>query len=66
MKDLGSIESELRQIQSELHQKANNHEIHAINSRLDSLEYSCRELSATFNEILFRLQKIEENQIKYD
>lgn len=62
--DIGSLQSDIRDIKNLLHQKSNIYEIHTINSRLDSLERTCRELSSSFNEILFRLQTIEENQMK--
>lgn len=62
--DIGSLQSDIRDIKNELHQKSNIYEIHTINSRLDSLERTCRELSSSFNEILFRLQTIEENQMR--
>lgn len=61
--DIGHLQNEVREIKNTLHNKANSHEIHSINSRLDSVERSCRELSATFNEILSRLQKHEEDKM---
>jgi conjugal transfer/entry exclusion protein len=60
--DIGYLQTDIQQLKNELQQKANSHEIHSINSRMDSLERTCVELSSQFNEILFRLQKLEESQ----
>lgn len=61
--DIGSLQSDVREIRSQIHNKADNHEIHSINRRLDSLEHTCRELSSQINEVLYRVQRLEENQI---
>lgn len=60
--DIGGLQADIQQLKNELHQKANTYEIHSINSRLDSLERTSRELSSQVDEIIFRLQRLEESQ----
>jgi len=60
--DIGHLQTDIQSLKNELYQKANSHEIHSIDRRLDSLEYTSRQLSAQVDELLFRLQKMEENQ----
>jgi len=61
--EIGRLESDVRDIQSTLHNKADSHEIHQINSRLDSLEHSLREISTSFAEVQSELQELQRGQI---
>jgi hypothetical protein len=44
--DIGRIQQDVDQIKSELHRKADSHEIYQIKSTLDRLEHSIGEVSA--------------------
>ena len=58
----GGLEYEIRDVKSEISRKADKHEIHTLNSRVDSLERTLSNLSSTVNEIFSRLQTVEETQ----
>lgn len=58
---IGGVEHEVREIRSLIQQKADKHEIHSINSRLDSLERTLSNLSSEVNGVLHRLSSVEEN-----
>ncbi|MDD5353433.1 MAG: hypothetical protein PHS93_09755 [Candidatus Omnitrophica bacterium] len=57
---LGELQQEILNLKNNLHEKANNYEIHSTNSRLDSLEHSLREISAALDGIKLRLQVWED------
>jgi hypothetical protein len=66
------LESELHNLKSEIHQKANSYElrekadksdINQVNNRVDNLEYTIGQIRTNIDEILSRLQKNEENQL---
>lgn len=54
----GQLESELRSVRSDLHNKANSYELDAINRRLDSLENSMRELRSEITGIWDKLSEV--------
>ncbi len=60
---LGQLEREIDSVKSELHRKAETHEIHTLDRKLDSLERECREIRSSIDGILSRLQTLEENQL---
>jgi len=60
--EIGRIQSDVSSLTSDVRNKADNHEIHSIISRLDSLERTLREISSTVDGFQFRLQELERNQ----
>ena len=60
---IGSLQAEVSSIQNQLRGKVDSHEIHSINSRLDHLEHSIREISSLCNDLRNRLQVLEENKL---
>jgi septal ring factor EnvC (AmiA/AmiB activator) len=61
---LGQLDREMQEVKRELSQKANSYEIISIgslNSRLDTLEHSCREIRSTVDSMEYRLQRLEES-----
>jgi flagellar biosynthesis chaperone FliJ len=63
---LGSLQSDVSDIKSQLHGKVDSHEIHSINSRLDRLEHTMREISSALDELRHRCEILEENKIAVD
>jgi len=59
--DIGSLQSDISNIQSELRNKGEAHEMHTLSSRMDSMEHSLRELSSLFDGIRTELQVICED-----
>lgn len=57
--EVGRLQQEVQSIRNELYRKVENHEIHSINSRLDSLEHSLRELGTTLDRIQSWMQTNE-------
>lgn len=60
--EIGRCQQDIQSIKNKLHRKADDHEIHSINRRLDSVEHTLREISSTLDGILFKFQTIE-NQL---
>ena len=56
---IGALQQEVGTLKNDLHRKADSHEIHEINRRLDSMEHSLREISSALDGILSRLQTYE-------
>ncbi len=56
---IGSLQSEVQDIRSALHGKADKHEIHSLDSRLASVERSLGEISASCDGLSRRLETIE-------
>lgn len=54
----GQLQQEIYRLQSDLRNKGEAHEIHSLNSRMDSMENSLRELSSLFDGIRTELQVI--------
>jgi len=70
---IGQVQQEVREIREKLHNKveryelsdkASKHEISPINSRLDNLEHTMREIGYQIDAILSRLERVETNQIE--
>ena len=59
---IGGVEYEIRDLRSEISRKADQHEIHTLNSRVDSLERTLSDLRSTVDGLLYRLQAVEETQ----
>lgn len=59
--DIGSLQSDVRQLRDELRNKAKDYEIHALNSRVDSLERACGQLRSEIDGLLSRMQEMEAN-----
>jgi len=57
---IGQLESEIRNVKSDLSRKADDHEVHSALSRLDSLEHTVGEISSTLAGFGSRLQAIQE------
>ena len=61
---LGQLENQISSIKSELNGKANSHEFHSLNSKVDSLERECREIRSEINGVFYRLQELENYRIE--
>ena len=59
--DSGMIQSEVSSLKDEVRRKADDWKISEINRRVDSLEYTNREIRTLCDELLSRLQTVEEN-----
>lgn len=57
---MGALQQEINSFKYELERKVENHEIHSINSRLDSMEHTLREISAILNEFTAKMQVCED------
>jgi len=57
---IGALQQEVSSIKSELSRKAESYEIHSLNSRLDSVEHTVREIVSALDGLVFRLQAIED------
>lgn len=58
----GRLQFEIEDLKRQLHRKSEKYETHSLSSRLDSLERSNRNLSSIVDELLFKVQQLEENQ----
>jgi len=61
--DTGRVQSDLHRLESEVKRKADDHEIYTLTRRLDSLEHTNRETRSLCNELLSRVQTMEEKEI---
>ena len=59
---LGQLESQIRELRSDLNNKANYHQIDTLNSRLDSLEHSMREIRTEITDIWDRLSEFQQGE----
>ncbi len=59
---IGSLSSDLATLKNELNRKADDHEIHSLSSKVDSLECSMREIRSETDELRYRLQALEEGR----
>jgi len=57
--EIGGLQSEIRDIKSELGQMVRSYELHSLTSRVDRLEHSVRETSSQVNELLSRIETVE-------
>lgn len=62
--DIGRIQHEVADVKQQLHGKVNNHEIHALASRVDRLEHSLREARADIAGLLSRIEALENEMIQ--
>ena len=56
---IGSLQIDVQDIKSELRRKVDDHEIHALSRRVDSLEHTVREASSSIDRLLDRVQDLE-------
>ena len=61
--ELGRVESDVRQVQQDLTRKANGYDLSATNGNVDRLECIVRELRATIDELLTRVQELETSRL---
>ena len=61
--ELGRVESDVRQVQQDLMRKANGYDISTTNDNVDRLECTVRELRATIDELLTRVQELETSRL---
>lgn len=59
---IGSLQSEVSDIRNQLSRKVNDYEIHSINTRLDRLEYTLREISSVLDGLRYRCETLEEKE----
>lgn len=59
---IGGIEYEIREVRDLIRQKADRHEFHSLNSRVDSLERTLSNLSAEVDGLRRRVSQVEENE----
>jgi len=64
MTGLGQLQGEIQDVRRMVNSKAERYEITSINSRLDALEHSLREICASVDEIRSRCDRLEESQMK--
>ena len=62
--DTGRLQSDISDIRNELRGKANGYEIHAVSSRVDTLEHTCREIGTKVDGFHFELQALQENLLR--
>lgn len=62
MLNSSDLEDSISRIRRDLLRKGEHHEIVALNSRLDSLECSMREISAKIDGLFDRVQRMEEDR----
>jgi hypothetical protein len=58
---VGQLESEISHVKNDLARKANDYEVRALVSKVDSLEHTVGEMRATLDGTLSRLQAIQES-----
>lgn len=59
--NVGSLQSDVRAIESKLRGKADDYKVTSLNSRVDALVSAIREISTVCDGILSRLEACEEN-----
>jgi len=57
--EIGRLQSDLSDVKRQLNNKAENHEIHTLNIKVDSMERSMRELSSNIDELRYRIEDAE-------
>ena len=57
----GQLQSEIQEVRSQVHRKAESYEVHALASRVDRLEHTVRDLCATLDGLRTELQAIRES-----
>lgn len=58
---IGRVQCDIDNLNSQLHRKADSHEVYALNSKVNSLERSVRELSSSLDGLRAELQALQEN-----
>lgn len=56
---IGSLQSDVSEIRSQLHGKADKYELHSIVSKLDSVERECREIRSALDGFRDRIERME-------
>lgn len=62
--DIGQVQREVDEIRRQINGKANDYEVRALISRLDSLEHTVRQISATLDSIQSELQQIQAEKLE--
>lgn len=62
--DVGQVQREVDEVRRQVNGKANDYEVHAVVSRLDSLEHTVREISTTLNRIQSELHQLQADKIE--
>jgi archaellum component FlaC len=62
--EIGRLESDVRDINSKLHQVAQSHEIHQVSSDVGRLEHTVREISATCAGLRNELETMRQEMIE--
>ena len=57
--EIGRCQTDISRLEAEVRRKADDHEIHALSRRVDSMEHTVRELSSTLDGIQSRLSELE-------
>ena len=64
--EIGSLQSDIHNLRSEIGRKAESHEVHSLNRRLDTLEHTCREIGSKVDDFVYKLQELEEARQRKD
>ncbi len=56
---IGSLQSDVSEIRSQLHGKADKYELHSVIGKLDSLERECREIRSAVDGLRDRIERLE-------
>ena len=61
--EIGRVESDVRSLQQDLSRKVNDYDLSTTNGNVDRLECTVRELRATIDELLTRVQELETSRL---
>jgi len=57
--DIGRLQGEISDIQRQVREKTDSHEVHNINSRLNSLESTITNIRSQISDLTYRIQQLE-------
>lgn len=57
--DTGQLQSEISVLRNKVNGKADDYEIHEINSKLNSMEHSIGEIETKVDDFLYQLQELQ-------
>ena len=58
--EIGRLDSDVRDIKSQLNQMAQSHEVHQMRSNVDSLENTVREISSASQGLRYDIEALKE------
>jgi len=61
---IGSLQRDISDIKQKLLGKVDKYEIHSINSRLDRLEHTVREISSALDGLRYRCEALEVDKVE--